>query len=497
MKIKIHHQLVPRSNCVVIPLVQDSSNEKILTALFSELDWPAGGIPKFDPKPGKVLRFPGKNGKSLFLIGLGEKPNYPAMVQAFRSFSFSHKEDLTQDLTLHLRCGNAPRSAKKLATWVEAAVNGLLVGTYNLGLYKTSKSSLHPLGKKGSSLEILSPSKEINTLKRAVEKAKATAETQLSVFDLVNGPGNKVKPSDLAKWAQRSGKKHGFEVKVLNKAAIKKTGLDALLAVNKGSEYPPAFIIMEYRPKNRRKGMKLPKIGLVGKGVTFDTGGLSIKTNNNMHYMKSDMGGAAAVLGAVELAAKLELAIHLIGIIPSTDNCVDANSVKPGDVINSYSGKTIEIIDTDAEGRLLLADGLAYMKKNYDPDVMIDLATLTGSCVRTLGYQAGGLFSANDELVSQLEKAGTAVGERLWRLPIWDEYAKDIESDVADVKNFSGRPVAGAISAAKFLEAFTDQHPAWAHLDIAGMAFADSPFAKQKSATAFGVNLLVEYLRRL
>ena len=213
--------------------------------------------------------------------------------------------------------------------------------------------------------------------------------------------------------------------------------------------------------------------------------------------MKSDMGGAAAVLGTVEVAAKLKLPIHLIGIVPATENSMDSRSTKPGDVITSYSGKTIEIIDTDAEGRVILADGLGYMVRHYQPDVLIDLATLTGSVIAALGVHAAGMFTQNDELASQLTQAADQTGERLWRLPLWDVYKEDIKSDVADVKNFSGKPLAGSISAAKFLEVFTENHPAWAHLDIAGMAFADTEFGSQKNATGFGIRLLIAYLRAL
>lgn len=252
------------------------------------------------------------------------------------------------------------------------------------------------------------------------------------------------------------------------------------------------MIVTEYSPENYEK-----TVVLVGKGVTFDTGGISIKNSANMHLMKSDMGGAAAVLGAVELAARLQLPVHVVGIIPSTENCVDGASTKPGDVIDSYSGKTIEVIDTDAEGRLILADGLSYALKNYKPDVLLDLATLTGSVVQTLGYSAAGLFTANDTLAAQLAEAGDRTGERLWRLPLWDEYQDEVKSDVAEVRNYHGKPIAGAIVAAKFLEVFTEEHPAWAHLDIAGTAFGDLEFAPNRAGTAYGVRLLVEFLQKV
>ena len=235
----------------------------------------------------------------------------------------------------------------------------------------------------------------------------------------------------------------------------------------------------------------------MAKGLLSIRGGVSIKPSTNMHYMKSDMGGAAAVMGTVEMAAKMQLPIHIMGVVPATDNSVDAKSVKPGDVISSYDGKTIEVIDTDAEGRLILADGLAYIAKNFKPDILIDLATLTGSCIRTLGTYAGGLFSNNDGLGSNLMDAAQQTGERLWQLPLWEDYRKEIKSDVADVKNFSGNPSAGAITAAKFLEMFIQDHSVWAHMDIAGVAVSDSEFSSQKSATAFGVRLLVSYLEEL
>ncbi len=214
----------------------------------------------------------------------------------------------------------------------------------------------------------------------------------------------------------------------------------------------------------------------------------------SMQFMKSDMGGAAAVLGAMELAAKLQLPVHLIGVIPATDNCVDAKSIKPGDVIGSYSGKTIEVDNTDAEGRLILADGICYLNRTYQPDVMIDLATLTGSCFATFGSKVAGLFSNNDALARQIYQQGLKTGELVWQMPIWDIYGKMIQSDIADIKNNHQPPVAGAIAAAKFLEFFTEKHPAWAHLDIAGTAFGDSEYSATKSGTAFGVRLLVAYL---
>jgi len=211
--------------------------------------------------------------------------------------------------------------------------------------------------------------------------------------------------------------------------------------------------------------------------------------------MKSDMAGAAAALGTVEACARLQLKVDVMAIAPTTDNSIDALAIKPGDVILSYAGKTIEVIDTDAEGRLVLADALAYAVKEYKPDVMIDMATLTGSIVGALGPMAAGLFSKNDQLVSTLEAAGNASGERVWRMPMYDEYHDDMQSDIADIKNLSEKPYAGAITAAKFLEYFTAEHTAWAHLDIAGMGFQPNGFGKGYCGTGYGVRLLIQWMR--
>jgi leucyl aminopeptidase len=251
---------------------------------------------------------------------------------------------------------------------------------------------------------------------------------------------------------------------------------------------------MNYTPASDVEHIK--HVGLVGKGITFDTGGLNIKTAGMLH-MKCDMAGGGAVFGAMQLIADLQLPVKVTAIVPCAENSVDAKSFLPSDVIHSYSGHSIEIIDTDAEGRLILADGLSYLIKNFKPEYIVDIATLTGSSVGTFGYECGALFTNNTEMAKKLQENGDAIGERLWPLPLWDAYKSDIESDIADVKNYSGKPVAGAISAAKFLEYFTQEHKAWAHLDVAGVAFGDDEFAKSKHATGYGVHLLTKFIENL
>ncbi|MDH3712048.1 MAG: leucyl aminopeptidase family protein [Cyclobacteriaceae bacterium] len=366
-------------------------------------------------------------------------------------------------------------------------VLGLELADYNMGDLK-SEVELTAVSK--AELLVISADQSAEEM---IQEASLTAQAMKSAMKLVDTPSNIKTPQYLAKWAHESSKQHQYRVEVLSKEALDKEGLEALLAVGQGSEHPPVLIKMEYRPLKDQDW----HLGLVGKGVTFDTGGVSLKKPLNMHYMKSDMGGAAAVMCAIELIARLALPINVVAVVPVAENTLDARSIKPGDVIGSYSKKSIEIIDTDAEGRLILADALSYLHKHYNPKSVVDLATLTGSCVATLGYHAAGVFTNSDELFDQLQKAGEHAHEKIWRLPLWEAYEEDLHSDVADIRNFSGKPLAGAITAAKFLEFFIKDHPNWAHLDIAGVAFGNTDHAKMKSATGFGVRLIAEYAKLL
>lgn len=430
--------------------------------------------------------------RKIYLLGLGEKQEFHIVLKAFRLLSVKWKSKLPAALSVCWLYENIHHSLEGDA---EAAANGLFLGRYEYGMHKSDKGDLHPLTSEDAALTLIVPEDGMQAAEKAANRGVQIAHAQMDMMKLVNSPSNHKNPVDLANWALNSGKNHGFKVTVFDKKAIEEAGFHGLLAVNRGSEFPAKFIVMEYEPEGDHKD--LPKVGLVGKGVTFDTGGVSLKPSTNMHYMKSDMGGAAAVFGTMEATARLQLPVHLIGIVPATDNSIGTTAIKPSDVIQSYSGITIEIIDTDAEGRLILADGLHYMVKEFQPDILIDLATLTGSVVRTFGYNAAGLFSNEDSLAHDLTKAADKTGERVWRLPIWDVYKDDLKSEIADIKNYSGRPICGAIDAAKFLECFIDDHPKWAHLDIAGVAFGDTEYSSQKSATAFGVRLLTEFLDSL
>lgn len=422
-----------------------------------------------------------KEDTTYVFIGLGKSIDYKSLKTIFRRIAIKEKDTFGQNVSLFL-----PEVFTE--EQVEAAVSGLYLGTYNLGHYK--KQEIHPFLNPEFELQILSDKDFSETINKAIKIATA----QLEIFTLVDLPPNAVTPKYLANWAQEKGKQYGFEVKVLGLEAAKKENLGAFVAVGKGSDNEAQFVIMNYSPKETVPNLK--HVGLVGKGITFDTGGLNIKTAGMVH-MKCDMAGGAAVFGAMKLIADLQLPIKVTAIVPCAENSVDSKSFLPSDVIYSYSGNSIEIIDTDAEGRLVLADGLSYLIKNFKPEYIVDIATLTGSSVGTFGYECGALFTNNESISKKIQETGDSIGERLWPLPLWDSYKKDIESDIADVKNFSGKPVAGAISAAKFLEFFTEEHPAWAHLDIAGVAFGDDEFAKSKHATAYGVHLLTKFIENL
>jgi leucyl aminopeptidase len=320
--------------------------------------------------------------------------------------------------------------------------------------------------------------------------AKVMADAVQTVRDLANAPANVLTPTELANRAEEVCKRVGVKCTVYGKRDIQRMKMGGLLAVNRGSAEDPRFVVMEYSPRKAKK-----HVALVGKGITFDSGGISIKPAEKMEEMKFDMCGAAAVIGIMEAVAGLELPVRVTGIFASTENLPSGSAYKPGEIITMMSGKTVEIVNTDAEGRMILGDALHYAS-NLKPDTIIDYATLTGACVVALGSEATGLFSNDDELAQKLIESGERVGERLWRLPAWDEYKELIRSEWADMKNSGGR-WGGAITAAVFLKEFVDC-PSWAHLDIAGTAYAESETPREaRGATGAGVRVTIDFLRSL
>jgi len=336
-----------------------------------------------------------------------------------------------------------------------------------------------------------------------VARGAAFGEATCLARDLANTPGQDLVPDGIAARAREIGRLTGVRVEVLGVPQLERLGMGALLAVGRGSPNEPRFITLEYRPagaaaRPRAAGRSAARgaapVVLIGKGVTFDTGGISLKPRENMHRMKGDMSGAAAVLAAFSALPALAPPFPVIGLIPSAENMPGSRAFKPGDVVRALDGTTIEVTNTDAEGRLLLADALGYARR-LAPAAVVDIATLTGSITLALGHAAAGLFSGDDALASELLGAGEASGERLWRMPLWDVYAPEMRSDTADLVNSAARE-GGACLAAIFLKRFAADMT-WAHLDIAGMSWAQAERPHEaRGATGFGARLLLEWLSR-
>lgn len=327
-------------------------------------------------------------------------------------------------------------------------------------------------------------SDQLTEAKDGLARGKAVAAGVSLTKDLGNLPPNVCTPTYLAEQAVALGKKYDLKIEVLEKNALKKLGMGSFLGVTQGSEEPPKFIIMQHL-----KGKKNQKpVVLVGKGITFDTGGISLKPGAAMDEMKYDMCGAATVLGTFKTIAEMDLALNVIGIIPTCENMPDGRATRPGDILTSMSGLTIEVLNTDAEGRLILCDALTYAER-FEPSAVVDIATLTGACVVALGHHATGLFSNNDDLAKELLQAGEVALDRAWHMPMWDDYQPLLDSNFADIANIGGR-TAGSITAACFLSRFTKKYE-WAHLDIAGTAWHSG---KEKGGTGRPVPLLTEFL---
>lgn len=334
----------------------------------------------------------------------------------------------------------------------------------------------------------------VQRIQAGIEIGVKSAEATMLTRRLSDGPSNVVTPQALAEEARRLAQRYGLEFQVFEKADLERLGMRAILAVNQGSARPPVLVVLRYR--SGRNGAKT--LAVVGKGITFDSGGISIKPAEGMQYMKHDMSGAAAVLGFVQLAAETKLPVDVLGVFAATENLPGGSAYKPGDVFRTYSGKTIEVNNTDAEGRVILADALAYAVEQK-PDAIVDLATLTGACVVALGNHATGAMGNDEHLVALLQQAGTLSGERVWPLPLWPVYHRQIVSEVADIKNSAGRR-AGAITGGAFLQNFVGKVP-WVHLDIAGTAYSDDdqkyvpPYNPKIGATGVGVRLLYHFAR--
>ena len=444
---------------------------------------------EFEGKANEVLLYHTQGkvpAKRLLLVGLGKKNEVTleAIRQALGSAAKRVRQAKVGSFAVAL-----PTVVPDGMSWVEVAqamVEGAILGSYQFTVYRTTATSEHDV----AGMRILIPQKDrLRQVTEGVRRGVATAEATVFVRDLCNHPSNVLTPTRVAREAKTIAKTERISIKILEQKEMERLGMGALLGVARGSQEPPKFIILEY---NGAKNKDERPVVLVGKTITFDTGGISLKPAENMEHMKADMTGGAEVLASIRAAARLKLPLRLISILPVAENMPGGRAMKPGDIVTTLSGKTVEVQNTDAEGRLILADGLAYAMR-YKPAALIDIATLTGACVVALGQFAIGMFGSDQALKEQVRKSGQKAGERVWEMPLWEEYFEQLKSDVADMRNIGGRG-GGMITAALFLSKFVGDCP-WVHLDIASTDWSERERAYvPKGPTAIGTRLLVQYL---
>ena len=496
MKISFTEPELPRCGAVVVGVWEG----KALTPAARRLDEATAGAitralaaaSRFSGKKDELLPIIGPANLSvsrIVLAGLG-KPESPDS----RSF-----QQLGGNLVAHLNGAGEEEATLMIDVAEGASIGatdaaaelafGAQLRSYRFDKYKTKqkpeqKPSLNRLtvaasGAKGA--------------KRAYQPLEKAAEAVFLTRDLVSEPANVIYPETLAAEAARLAEV-GVDVEILDEHKMRDLGMNALLAVGQGSARPPRVVVMQWNGANDSGGARSQPLAFVGKGVTFDTGGISIKPAAGMGDMKWDMAGSAVVIGLMRLLAARNAPVNAVGVVGLVENMPSGTAQRPGDIVTSMSGQTIEVLNTDAEGRLVLADALWYCQDRFKPRLMIDLATLTGAVIVALGHHQAGLFSNNDQLAERLVEAGKAVGEQVWRLPLAESYDREIDSDAADVKNIGGGRAAGSIIGAQFVQRFVNEVP-WAHLDIAGTAWStkDAPTVP-KGATAFGVRLLDRFV---
>ncbi|MGC9779722.1 MAG: leucyl aminopeptidase [Candidatus Heimdallarchaeota archaeon] len=456
---------------------------------------------------GKIIKdiidledFKGESGKLIFAYTHGKLPAKRLLLMGL-----GKEEDLTAE-SIRKAFGDASRKArdlgvKKIAISLdhflrnkldlvdvtEAIVQGLIMGSFQNLKYKTKKLDKF---KHLKELTLVSKDVDEKKLKSAAKSGKIIANAVNFNRELAWGPANDITPTKLAEEADRLAKEHGIITTIFDRKKSEEIGLHSFIAVAQGTEEPPKFIIMDYGSDKT----DVDTIALIGKAITFDTGGISLKPGQDMLNMKADMSGGAVVVAAMEAIAKLKPNLRVIGLVPATDNMPSGKAYHPGDVIKSYSGQTIEVISTDAEGRMVINDALTYAARTYKPKAMFDFATLTGSMMIALGSHAIGYFANDDELAVILEEASKTSGERVWRMPLWEVYDQQLKSDVADFKHTGGRP-GGAITAARFLSKFVEEVP-WIHMDIAGVSRQESDKGyNPKGGKGAAVRLIIDVIR--
>jgi len=487
--IKTSDSLGISTDCLVVGVYADYK----LTPTATRVDQSSKGLIKnllkrgdISGKSGQTLMVPcGTNllAKRLLIVGLGHqnKLNADEFSEIVQSTSKAIEDAGIATVVIALAEGSV--SGRKVEERIRIIVENFSGFCYQFSRLKSNKAQL----RRAFPTTVIFPIANKQAAPRAreyVNQGRAISRGVELTRDLANLPGNICTPSYLATQARKLQRSHQLKVSILSEQQMRALKMGSLLSVSRGSREPAKLIIMEYRGGSKSAA----PVVLVGKGLTFDAGGISLKPAGKMDEMKYDMCGGASVFGTLVAAAELKLPLNVVGIVPSSENLPDGAANKPGDIVTSMSGQTIEILNTDAEGRLILCDALTYARR-FKPDVVIDIATLTGACVVALGDPASGLFSKHDKLASEILKAGEISGDYAWRLPIWEQYQKQINSPFADIQNIGG-PGGGAITAACFLARFTEDLN-WAHLDVAGTAYKSGT---QKGATGRPVRLLTQFL---
>jgi len=474
-------------DCLIVPLAEDALNPP--ASLSDSLSKTVRNITA-------LKEFSGKAGESLLvvtgaaslprvlLVGMGKKKEITGEgLRRIAGQAAQHAGKLNVGrvgFLLPKETGSIPtaEAAKPLA-------EGAMLGAYRFETYKSMQDDKKNSRASLKQWVLLDP--EGISAPKAMQEGVVRAEATILSRDLGNLPANDMTPDAMAKRARALAKRHGLKVKVLERAEMERLGMGMFMGVAKGSRQPPKMIILEYRAKKASQ-----TLAFVGKGITFDSGGISLKPGAAMDEMKFDMCGAAAVLGAMEGVGRAKPAVNVIGVIPACENLPDGEAVKPGDILRSYTGKTVEVLNTDAEGRLILGDALAYTIKQYKPEAVVDLATLTGACVIALGHYATGAVGNHDGLMERLVSAGQSSGDIVWPLPNFPEYGKGLEGKYGDLQNIAGRD-AGAITGGLFLKHFVGETP-WVHLDIAGTAWGVKNIGHipHEGATGVGARLLLD-----
>ncbi len=428
-------------------------------------------------KPGNSQTFYHED-RQILVMGLGKQEDFDS--EGIRKAGGSiAKAALDKKVTsIAVECLRASSDKKDC----QALAEGLVLGSYRFKAYKTG-------GEDGPDME------EVIILggnETALKKGAVIASGVCLARDLGNHPGNVATPNRLAEEAEKIGKEGEMKVTILDRSQIVDMGMGALAAVAQGSDEPPRFITIEYKggPEDQKP------IALVGKGLTFDSGGISIKPSAKMDEMKFDMCGSAIVLGVMQAVATLKPALNLIGVIPSTENLLGAKACKPGDILTAYNGKTIEVLNTDAEGRLILADALSYVTKNHDLEYALDFATLTGAVLVALGHHATGIMGNDADLIERVKASSLETGEKVWEFPLWEEYCEEVKSKIADVKNIGKERNSGTIAGGAFLKEFVENETPWVHFDIAGTAWGEKEksYGPKIGATGNIIRLVVDLL---